>query len=241
MAVFIWVLLKTNSSIKSIQNQGFMDSIHPITLPSEVSQANKMQGYYRFHAKIYDLTRWTFLFGRQWLIDWLPYRRNDSPLIMEVGCGTGYNLKHLSSQLPKAKLMGLDVSASMLDIADKKLFDIPNLFVLRQKTYGAETINFFKKPDCILFSYCLTMVNPNWEDLVLQAKTDLDEDGVVAIVDFHQSKFTWFRNWMQFNHVRMDGHILPFLMQHFETVKLERRRAYFGLWHYFLFIGKIRQ
>jgi S-adenosylmethionine-diacylgycerolhomoserine-N-methlytransferase len=218
-----------------------MDATQQLVFNQPVDQATKMQGYYRFHAKIYDLTRWTFLFGRQWLLDWLPFSRTDSSMIMEVGCGTGFNLLQLANRFHKAQLMGVDVSAEMLDIADKKLISTSNLFVLKQRTYGTGALHFMKKPDCILFSYCLTMVNPNWENLVLQAKKDLKEDGIVAIVDFHQSKISWFRRWMQYNHVRMEGHILPFLAEHFETVKLEKRRAYFGLWSYFLYIGKIKQ
>ncbi len=218
-----------------------MDTIQQLILPEQTNQAEKMQSYYRFHAKIYDVTRWTFLFGRQRLLDWLPYKQTDSPMIMEVGCGTGSNLEKLSHHFPKAQLLGVDVSAAMLDVADKKLRNTPNFVVLKQKTYGSEGVGFSQKPDCILFSYCLTMVNPNWESLVLQAKMDLKDKGIIAISDFHQSKYAWFRRWMQLNHVRMEGHILPFLEQHFETVKLERRPAYFGLWHYFVYIGKIKQ
>ena len=218
-----------------------MNATQQITLSSEIDQTAKMQGYYRFHAKIYDVTRWTFLFGRKQLSDSLPYQSTDTPTIMEVGCGTGSNIEKLSHHFPKAQLIGVDVSAAMLDIADKKLVNAPNFVVLKQNNYGVETLNLSQKPDCILFSYCLTMVNPNWENLVLQAKKDLGKDGIVAIVDFDTSKFKWFRSWMQFNHVRMEGHILPFLEQHFQTVRSERRRAYFGLWHYLVYIGMVKQ
>jgi S-adenosylmethionine-diacylgycerolhomoserine-N-methlytransferase len=219
-----------------------MNATQQLTLTKQVDQAAKMQGYYRFHAQIYDMTRWSFLFGRRWLLDLLPYQKTEKPFIMEVGCGTGHNLTQLTQRYPTAKLMGLDVSASMLDIADKKLVTVPNAITLKQRTYGIEPTGFDRKPDCILFSYCLTMVNPDWEKLILQAKTDMNtEGGIIAIVDFHQSKRSWFRRWMQVNHVRMEGHILPFLTNHFETVKLEKRRAYFGLWSYFLYIGKLKQ
>ncbi len=218
-----------------------MDATQQLMLPKQLDQAAKMQGYYRIHAKIYDYTRWTFLFGRKWLLDWLPFSRKDSPVILEVGCGTGHNLKYMADNLPKAQLIGVDLSAEMLDRADKKLMSTPNLFILKQRAYSEQAMIFMKKPDCILFSYCLTMVNPNWKNLILEAKKDLHTEGVLAIVDFHQSKIAWFRRWMQFNHVRMEGHILPFLEEHFETIKLEKRWAYFGLWRYFLYIGKIKQ
>ena len=216
-----------------------MGSVQSLTGFPQTNQADKMSGYYRLHAKIYDLTRWTFLFGRKWLLDWLPFGCASKVNIAEIGCGTGYNLKALSDRFPKARLVGIDISSEMLDIADKKTFNLDNHVILKQKNYGSESVYFLHTPDCILMSYCLTMVNPDWEKLILQTKQDLGKDGVIAVVDFHLSKKKWFQRWMQFNHVQMEGQILPFLQTHFKTVKLERRRAYLGLWEYFLFIGKI--
>ena len=218
-----------------------MNSVQTLSIYSEQdNQTSKISAYYRFHAKIYEWTRWTFLFGRQDVLDWLPFTLRDRPSIVEVGCGTGHNLKNIAERFPKARLMGIDLSSEMLDIADKKLKEVPNLVVLRQKNYGSESVNYDKIPDCILFSYCLTMVNPDWEKLILQAKNDLQPDGVVAVVDFHESPKRWFQRWMGVNHVLMEAHLLPHLQAHFATVRLEKRRAYFGLWSYFIFIGKIK-
>ena len=217
-----------------------MTSIQTLNYSEKAHQADKMSGCYRLHSKIYNLTRWSFLFGRKQIIDCLPFTDSDNPSILEIGCGTGHNLKVLSEHLPEARLTGIDISSEMLDIADKKLMSLPNHIALKQRNYGTERVNFSTSPDCILFSYCLTMVNPDWEKLVLQAKNDLNTEGVVAVVDFDFSPRKWFRRWMHVNHVRMEGHILPFLEAHFETVRLERCRAYFGLWYYFLYIGKIK-
>jgi S-adenosylmethionine-diacylgycerolhomoserine-N-methlytransferase len=214
------------------------------------TQAQKMSAYYRFHAKIYDLTRWTFLFGRHWVIDWLPFERLERFTLLEVGCGTGHNLKYLAQCFPKAQLMGMDASADMLHVAQNKFETTYNKPLLINKLYGkghftvtpsrdeAVGIRGLKKPQVILFSYCLTMVNPYWEMLILQAKEDLAENGYITVVDFHNSPSRLFKRWMGKNHVRMDGHILPFLQNNFDTVKYEIRRAYFGLWHYTLYIGK---
>jgi S-adenosylmethionine-diacylgycerolhomoserine-N-methlytransferase len=199
-------------------------------------QAQKMERYYNVHAKIYDATRWTFLFGRHWIIDWLPFSRTEKITIMEVGCGTGYNLKYFAQNYPKAKLIGWDVSKEMLDVAHEKLRETSNKLILRNDAYGAETSS--PKADIILFSYCLTMVNPHWQELILQAKEDLKEGGIIAVVDFHNSRFPLFKRWMNKNHVRMDSHILPFLQVHFQTKKQEVRRAYMGAWQYFLYTGE---
>jgi S-adenosylmethionine-diacylgycerolhomoserine-N-methlytransferase len=208
----------------------------------ETTQEQKMSAYYRFHAKIYDITRWTFLFGRHWLIDWLPFQRLERFTLLEVGCGTGFNLKYLTQCFPKSQLVGMDASADMLNIAQTKWADNTNKPVLINKLYGnGDYTEGVEKPQVILFSYCLTMVNPDWDALVLQAKEDLSENGLIAVVDFHNSPSRLFKKWMGKNHVRMDGHIIPFLQENFETVKYEVRRAYFGLWHYTLYIGKKKQ
>jgi S-adenosylmethionine-diacylgycerolhomoserine-N-methlytransferase len=198
----------------------------------------QMTNYYQLHAKIYDATRWTFLFGRLWLLDWLPFGRTDKFNIVEVGCGTGFNLLGLAERFPKAKLIGIDIAKPMLDIAKKECQDIYNTLTFKKLAYGTEGSAAAEKPNVMLFSYCLTMVNPDWQTLVLQAQSDLKEGGYIAVVDFHDTPLSIFRRWMRFNHVKMEGHILPFLQAHFTTFKIEKRRAYFGLWTYFLFIGK---
>jgi S-adenosylmethionine-diacylgycerolhomoserine-N-methlytransferase len=206
------------------------------------SQAQKMSAYYRFHAQIYDLTRWTFLFGRHWLIDWLPFDRMERFTLLEVGCGTGHNLKYLAECFPKSKIMGMDASADMLHIAQNKAMLTYNKPLLLNKLYGkGHFTEGGQKPQVILFSYCLTMVNPNWDTLILQAKEDLAVNGYITVVDFHNSPSRLFKKWMGKNHVRMDGHILPFLQDNFDTVKHEIRRAYFGLWYYTLYIGKKKE
>ncbi|MBL7813741.1 MAG: class I SAM-dependent methyltransferase [Saprospiraceae bacterium] len=210
-------------------------------IPSPPLEAKKIQVYYQFHAKIYDMTRWLFLFGRHRLLDLLPFSASDNPNIVEVGCGTGHNLLHLAHTYPNANIVGIDISADMLDEADRKLINTPQYIQLKQGVYGEKKFQLNRKAHCVLFSYCLTMVNPNWDKLIAQAKNDLSPEGYIAVVDFHRSSFKWFRKWMSYNHVRMEGHILPYLTQQFETVQLEKRSTYFGLWHYFLFIGKTKQ
>jgi S-adenosylmethionine-diacylgycerolhomoserine-N-methlytransferase len=137
----------------------------------------------------------------------------------------------------KAQFVGVDASNDMLDIAQNKIEHFINKPALVNGLYGNQPLGG-KQPNVILFSYCLTMVNPGWEALLLQAKADLTEGGYIAVVDFHQSRFPLFKKWMGKNHVRMDAHLLPFLKDNFTTVKYEIRRAYFGLWHYTLYLGK---
>jgi S-adenosylmethionine-diacylgycerolhomoserine-N-methlytransferase len=253
----------SNTSVLTTQPA---QSQRPLSI--ELTQAHKMSAYYRFHAQIYDLTRWTFLFGRHWLIDWLPFKYLERFNLLEVGCGTGHNLKYLAECFPKARLTGMDASGEMLQIAQHKFTDTYNKPLLLNQLYGEGSPDFgfqhstqpsnhhsntrnskyviardlateaSRRPQVILFSYCLTMVNPDWDKLILQAKEDLGANGMIAVVDFHSSPSHLFKKWMGKKHVRMDAHILPFLQENFDTVKYEIRRAYMGLWHYSLYIGK---
>lgn len=209
---------------------------------SEDKQAYKMSSYYQFHAKIYDWTRWTFLFGRQQLIQLLPFNTTDNISIMEIGCGTGHNLDKIAHFYTAAQITGIDVSEDMLSIARKKTSNNTRIQLIKA-LYDKNTLNTEggSIPQIALFSYCLTMVNPNWEKLILQAKSDLAQGGYIAVVDFHSSPVLLFKRWMAKNHVKMEGHLLPFLKEHFDTITEIIKPAYGGLWYYTLYIGKKRE
>ena len=85
----------------------------------EKEQAKEMNNYYKLHAKIYDTTRWTFLFGRKAIIKLLPFEREAAIKILEVGCGTGFNLNLLAKRFPNAQLIGVDVSHEMIEKSQK--------------------------------------------------------------------------------------------------------------------------
>lgn len=200
-------------------------------------QVSRIQQYYRFQSKIYDLTRWSFLFGRRAIVKLLPYQPQDVFTLLEVGCGTGHNLKLASRRFPNAHLIGLDVSGDMLSLAGKQLADKPNISLLEQP-YGQGTYPWSGKVDVILFSYSLSMINPQWESLLAQALVDLRPGGMVAIADFHDSRMPWFKRHMSGHHVRMDGHLKAALSQLFNTRYVSVRKAYSGIWTYFLYLGQ---
>jgi S-adenosylmethionine-diacylgycerolhomoserine-N-methlytransferase len=64
---------------------------------------------YRLHARIYDCTRWTFLFGRDELVR-RATERISARVIHEIGCGTGHNLLRLRARCPGAQITGWDLS-----------------------------------------------------------------------------------------------------------------------------------
>jgi S-adenosylmethionine-diacylgycerolhomoserine-N-methlytransferase len=202
------------------------------------SQNRAMQRYYVLQSRFYDLTRWSFLFGRRRLMQVLPFGREAKVKMLEVGCGTGYNLARLAQRFPKAQLLGLDVSTHMIRKARRNTAAFAARVELQAQPYRAGEASRAGQYDAILFSYSLTMINPQWRDLILQAKADLRPGGFIAVTDFHDSRLPWFKRHMGNNYVRMDGHLLPLLRQEFTALHDETKPAYGGLWRYFVFVGK---
>jgi S-adenosylmethionine-diacylgycerolhomoserine-N-methlytransferase len=194
-----------------------------------------LERYYQFHSRIYDATRWSFLFGREEIL-----RRaalvTQPRRILEVGCGTGRNLVSLRRRFPQAEITGVDLSEPMLSIAASKVRD--ERTTLLRRCYSAPVHESGAGFDLVLFSYALSMFNPGWEQAIEAAHADLAKGGCIAVVDFSHSTFGGFRRWMGVNHVRMEGHLWPHLAQKFVPLLDERLPAYLGVWQYGLFIGR---
>ena len=192
----------------------------------------RLHGYYRWHAHFYDATRWTFLFGRTALIR-LAAERLRPRRILEVGCGTGRNLTELARFFPEAEIVGLDLSAEMVRKARKKIERYGPRVSLLQRVYDGP-VSGGDPFDLIIFSYCLSMINPGYADVLKLCDRDLATQGHLALVDFHDTSFGWFRRWMGLNHVRMDGQVLAALQS--AGLNLQPclvKSAYGGLWRWF--------
>ncbi|WP_299711343.1 class I SAM-dependent methyltransferase [uncultured Tenacibaculum sp.] len=210
-----------------------------MNVENSIKQSQLIQNYYNFQSSIYDATRWSFLFGRKLIIDKIA-EVTSPKVVLEIGCGTGYNLKNLSKAFPNSKILGLDVSKDMLNIAKKKVKANSNIQLI-DGAYGNTNIMNDNAPDVILFSYMLTMVNPEFSAMMTQAYEDLNPGGYIAVVDFYNSKHTWFRHHMGNHHVRMESHLTPVLEEKFETIDNSVYEAYLGTWEYFTYIGKKKE
>lgn len=211
---------------------------NPFAGQTEAQQNQLIQRYYRLQSKIYDATRWSFLFGRKQIIREIPLPDEGSWRILEIGFGTGYNLRRLARRFSKAQFFGLDVSEDMQKLATKNLKKFANRVTLEARPYQFGATEWTDQFDAVLFSYSLTMINPQWPELIQQAKNDLKPGGFIAVTDFHHSPFLWFRQHMAANHVRMEGHLLPVLEEHFQPVVAEVKAAYNGIWQYLVFVGR---
>lgn len=202
-----------------------------------VGNASTLAHYYRWHAPLYDATRWSFLFGRVALLNAIAKQRQLGR-ILEIGCGTGSNLLWLQRKFPTATLVGVDLSAEMLARARHKLTrnGIPVPVTLLQWRYD-QPLLWGHKFDLVLFSYCLSMMEPGWPAAVQAALEDLRPHGLLAVVDFHDTPHASFQCWMRCNHVHMTGQLLPYLERHCHPLMRNVQSAYRGSWRYFSFIG----
>lgn len=201
----------------------------------ELTQGDRLESYYRRQARIYDATRWAFLFGRGSLLELLP-DLPPSPRILEVGCGTGRNLQRMKDLFPDGQRYGVDISGEMLQRARNRLAPDESVNLMRGH-YGVQELPL-SPFDLIICSYSLTMTGTHLEAVLSQIRADLKPKGWLAVVDFDATPIPLFQRWMARNHVRMDGRLLPLLNSCFRPVHTKRQKAYLGAWRWFQFIGR---
>jgi S-adenosylmethionine-diacylgycerolhomoserine-N-methlytransferase len=145
----------------------------------------KMDGVYRWTRYVYDWTRPLFLFGRDALVDGLDPPQGGR--VCELGCGTAHNLIRLARRRPDLRIIGVDASNAMLEVAKRNIRQagLQDRVVL---VHGyAES---YKPPgavDAVLFPYSLSMM-PEPALAIQNASAWLRDDGVIHVVDFGDLK-----------------------------------------------------
>lgn len=136
--------------------------------------------YYGVSRWIYDLTRRYYLIGREVALDDLIAQRGWMTLV-EVGPGTGRNLRKLRAARPEARYGGVEASDEMLAHARNKC---PWAVLTGGFAEDADLVGLLDAPpDRILFSYCLSMVQEPHKALA-HARRSVAADGEVMVVDF---------------------------------------------------------
>jgi S-adenosylmethionine-diacylgycerolhomoserine-N-methlytransferase len=148
--------------------------------------ARQMDDIYRRQRHIYDVTRRYFLLGRKDLIEGLAPPPGGS--VLEVGCGTAWNLIEAAELRPDARFHGLDISAVMLATAARKVAAAGLGARIQLAEADATTFKpgeLFGRPtfDRVFISYALSMI-PGWRDAIDQAARALSVGGELHIVDF---------------------------------------------------------
>lgn len=160
--------------------------------------------FYRFHAPIYDLTRWVILRGRRAAVRALGLRPGDRAL--EIGCGTGLNLPLLTAAVTEAgHVTGVDFSPHMLAKARRRCAKNGwrNVTLVQA---DASKLALSQRYDAVLFAYSITVI-PDWHAALQRAAEHLRVGGRMAALDFGRFErwplpARWFcRKWLKRNHV----------------------------------------
>jgi len=189
-----------------------------------------LEGFYRWHARVYDLTRPFLLFGRTEAV-----RALDPPpggLVLDVGCGTGFNLAALAR--PGSRVVGIECVPAMNKRARAVVDRLGGRgqVALDKRPYGTHRA-YAESVDRILFSYSLSMMPP-FGEILDQARADLRPGGRIAVVDFLDAWLPVARA-LERSHVFLGPARLRRLQELFPRHRLAVRSAL--AWRYFVFVG----
>jgi S-adenosylmethionine-diacylgycerolhomoserine-N-methlytransferase len=157
-------------------------------MQTATNDAERMDRHYRFQRHIYDATRTHYLIGRRHLIAELKPAAGET--ILEIGCGTAWNLIRCAERYPAARIFGVDVSNAMLDTARASIrrrgFE-QRITLAQADATRLSAAEKFGIPtfDRVFFSYALSMI-PGWRDALTIAAGHVAPGGQIHIVDFGQ-------------------------------------------------------
>jgi S-adenosylmethionine-diacylgycerolhomoserine-N-methlytransferase len=155
---------------------------------TRLSDAERMDRHYRYQRFIYDLTRTHYLIGRKHLIADLSPPPGGT--VLEIGCGTAWNLIRVAQRFPHARIYGVDVSNAMLDTASAaiKRHGLAGRIVVAQAdatNFSAADVFGIPTFDRVFFSYALSMI-PGWYDALDVGASQVAPGGTLHVVDFGQ-------------------------------------------------------
>ena len=199
-----------------------------------------MSQYYAWHSRIYDATRWAFLFDRDAILSDLHFQPGET--VIEIGCGTGRNLSAIVQGVgPTGRVLAVDCAKPMLAKCSRRIrshaFKNVDLIELE---YGQRPLEK-AGADVVLLSYSLSMI-PNWGQVLECAQRELRPGGRIGVVDFcmeNPSKATLaFARWMAVNRVCVDRPYRERLQSLFSPLHSVSRQAFGGLWTFYRFVGQ---
>jgi S-adenosylmethionine-diacylgycerolhomoserine-N-methlytransferase len=190
-----------------------------------------LDGFYRWHARIYDWTRPFFLFGRRAASRAIDARAGH--LVLDVGCGTGVSLPRLAKT--GASVVGVECTEAMRRRAQARVDrkGVAERVRLDGRPYGTHA-DFEGQVDRMLFSYSLSMIPP-FAAVLERARRDLRSGGRIVVVDFLDAGGS-VAFGLERSHVHLGPARRLLLEQLFPQHRIEV--ASVGLWRYFLFVGE---
>jgi S-adenosylmethionine-diacylgycerolhomoserine-N-methlytransferase len=219
------------------------------------SHAERLESFYRGQAEGYDAFRRRLLHGRAEMLSALEIPPGGR--LLDVGGGTGSNVELLGERLSLLESVHIvDLCPSLLESARQRVQHNgwPNVH-----TVLADACSYHHEGgpvDALTFSYSLTMI-PNWFEALERAHAALKPGGMIGVVDFYVARkwpaeglrrqwglTRWFwPAWFGLDNVFPSPDHLPWLLAHFQTVRLEERTGrvpyLLGLKApYYIFLGR---
>lgn len=151
-------------------------------------QRAAMDRMYGVQRHIYDVTRRHYLLGRDRLI--ADLRPPTDGTVLEVGCGTGWNLVRAAQAYPRARIHGFDISGEMLKSAGKSIAQAgltDRVLIAQADATDFDPARMFgvRQFDRVFFSYTLSMIPP-WREALTRAAAITAPGGSLHVVDFGQ-------------------------------------------------------
>jgi S-adenosylmethionine-diacylgycerolhomoserine-N-methlytransferase len=187
-----------------------------------------MDRMYRWTRHVYDLTRRYYLLGRDDLLRDIAVQ--PPATVLEMGCGTARNLRHLAGLAPQHTLYGVDASNEMLDTARQSLHRAGCADRVHLQQGLAEDLDMAAQfgtdapLDVLFFSYVLSMI-PTWPAALDAALDALRPGGRLYVVDFWDQAdlprgfATLLQRWLALFHV----HHRPELLDAFRRLEQDGR------------------
>lgn len=153
---------------------------------STEQHAALMDRIYRHQRHFYDLTRRHYLLGRTTMLAGL-----DPPggaAILEIGCGTAWNMIEAARRNSTCRGYGLDVSQEMLATAAAKVAKaglVGRLSLAQADAVDFDAVRLFGRAtfDRVFISYSLSMI-PAWREVIERAMHAVAPGGSLHVVDF---------------------------------------------------------
>ena len=131
---------------------------------------------------------------------------SDGDSFLDLACGTGILTREIAEKFPAAKIVGIDITKSYLDVAKQNSNSFDNIsFILDD----AEKFKLDSKFDCITGSYLPKYCDP--EILVKNCMTHLKPGGKIILHDFTYPKNLVIKLLWNFFFIflRLAGYFIP--------------------------------
>lgn len=117
---------------------------------------------------------------------------SDSPVIWDLGCGTGLSTQALLDTVPDARVVGVDASEGMLNFARAKSWPHGTQFILERVENLASNEAFADAPDGVFAAYLLRNVPEAERTAVLTSIRELMKPGTPLVLhDYSVSESRW--------------------------------------------------